>query len=205
MNQTLIKHKDLESWVKTALAKKQDELPQYMTLDTAERCLIMHIKCAAQTSDNESYDISLLQTMLEKWFYAQPNTKDIKLNKRGCITKLPKQTAIENHRILWDWLAEETKRRKKIIKKDNYICEINPFIEKLEAHCWPCEYTTIMNQSILNSIDICEKCLFMWGNESDDTCIHVNYTHGLYKEWSNAETWETAYKYAKQIADINEK
>lgn len=196
MNKPFIKDWDLEAWVKTTLMEHETKLPKYLSRRLAEQRLLTYIKNTLPTAKDNQYDTDQLQTVLENWFQAQPDTNDIRLDKNGHINYIPKQTMLKNHRSLWNWMAEETKRRKTIVDKENYIDEINPIIGQLEAQCWPCEYT---------AEDNCTNCPFAWGNSDTSTCISADNTEGLYNKWRHTNSWEKAAKYAEQIANLDEK
>lgn len=47
--------------------------------------------------------------------------------------------AIENHRKMWNWIADETEQRKEIVTKEDYFAE-NKIQDDVFENCYACEY-----------------------------------------------------------------
>lgn len=107
---------------------------------------------------------------------------------------LTKEQAIENHRKMWNWIADETLKQKRIIRKKEYFSANNisssciPFYE-----CYCCEYST------KNCRRDCSKCPIKWENGD---CIA-----GEFSDWTEAcivNNYTKAAKLARIIAYLPE-
>lgn len=104
---------------------------------------------------------------------------------------MTKQEAIKKHRKLWNWIAEETFKQKRKVKKVEYF-EIHN-IAKVENYCYCCEYNSQFNKS-------CKNCPVDWNHvssEKKECCID-----SYFKEWLDTDDWETAYLIAIDIANL---
>ncbi len=93
---------------------------------------------------------------------------------------------------MWRWIAEESVKREKVVMKMNYFKE-HPEYKKLPMKlCWCCEYV---------GNDACSKCPLVWPDNI--FCIFDN--KGLYKKWISETNYKKAAKYAREIAELEEK
>lgn len=107
--------------------------------------------------------------------------------------ELTRAEAISKHRIMWNELADEIEKYKKVIfiiqwKKEymlnkNYHCE---------SSCFLCEYAS--------SIDNCETCCACPLDIGDEECLG-----GLYEKCCNAKTWQEQAALARKIANLPER
>lgn len=100
--------------------------------------------------------------------------------------------AIENHRKMWNWIADKTEERKTMVCKHDYFYE--NALPCAELLCFCCEYT------ITNLEVDCGKCPIDWG--VDENCIPCSNPKSPYWKWRNADYWQTAANYARQIANL---
>lgn len=108
--------------------------------------------------------------------------------------KLTKQQAIEGHRKMWNWIADEIEKRKRvciIIDLKMQYCEDNDLT--LKNGCFCCEYDD-MNYG-------CVKCPLDWGKGK--YCSTDKYS--LYTRVAYADTWQEQAGLARQIANLPEK
>lgn len=129
--------------------------------------------------------------------------------------ELTKQQTIEEHRKMWNWIAEQLEKG---IKKSVYdlkveYCERNQL--SLLYHCFCCDYALTTSDYVY--CDMCKNCPVIWGTESDTKDFFCEYEikkedfyedHGL---WSKADEYSKKGKYkeaaelARQIANLPEK
>lgn len=101
---------------------------------------------------------------------------------------MTKQEAIEKHRKMWNWLADNPGN-----DKHHYLEEFED-IEDLECNCYLCEYTSRR----------CYICPLEWpGGKCADSV-----GRGIYGEWRSAlsrDDHTTAAEIARQIAQLPKK
>lgn len=108
--------------------------------------------------------------------------------------KLTKQQAIEGHRKMWNWIADEIERRKRvciIIDLKMQYCGDNDLA--LKNGCFCCEYNDRDYQ--------CVKCPLDWGKGKH--CATDK--HSLYTRVVHADTWQEQADLARQIANLPER
>ena len=99
---------------------------------------------------------------------------------------LTKTEAIENHRKMWRWLAEETEKRERKVEKKKYFEEHG--IEDTPANmCYCCEYAR-------RSLSECGHCPIDWPR-GGCSCW-------LYSLWCGATDYHEAAELARQIAEL---
>ena len=132
---------------------------------------------------------------------------------------LTKQEAIEGHRKMWSWIADQLEKASPIDNFDIYdlkerYCADNNL--NLKCNCFCCEFAD----------RDCDSCPLVWGTESetfDYFCeegmkIPIRYRYMFESDienttglWNYADTlsdyglYEEAAKIARQIADLPEK
>lgn len=115
---------------------------------------------------------------------------------------LTREQAIELHRDMWNWIADEVEKIKKVVDiwkyKENY-CKANGYI-RVKHFCFLCEYTR----------GECSLCPLDWESEAfaymcekkDD----YDKNHGgLWLRCLDAETWEEQATFARKIANLTER
>ncbi len=108
------------------------------------------------------------------------------------MMKLTREQAIEEHRKMWRWIAEETLKRKKKVWKENYFKEHPEYKELPISLCWCCEYADVK----------CLKCPLVWPNGG---CTEKKEKIGLFYKWVIETNYKKAAKYARKIAELGEK
>lgn len=94
------------------------------------------------------------------------------------VTKIfRREEAVRNFRKMWQWMAKEGIKRRKIIDKREYFTEHN--LERIKNDCYLCSYV-----DMIHSVEKCEYCPVNWGGYGE-WCIDEG---SLYCEWDNG--WE---------------
>lgn len=118
---------------------------------------------------------------------------------------LTKEEAIRRHRMMWEWIANETLRRHECVDKKIAFNHFG-WLYNINALCWCCEYCN----------SYCDKCPIEWPGDLDESralCILRNTSNedidsGLFIRWSNAvyhNDWRTAAYYALYISMLPER
>lgn len=104
--------------------------------------------------------------------------------------------AIEEHRKMWNWIANETLKRKRVITKKDYLYRY-PDLD-LENECFLCEY-------VFNNMNCdCDYCPVTWRN-SDDSGKYCCSTDALYLKFTIARDnndHKEAAIIARKIAEL---
>ena len=107
--------------------------------------------------------------------------------------KLTLDEVIENHKKMWNWIANKTESQRRKIYKDAYF-EENRISEYILHDCFCCHFA--QDSGFPN----CDMCPIDWGIE------HIPYAcedfSTYYSKWYHAEDWQSAAQYARQIANL---
>lgn len=105
------------------------------------------------------------------------------------MKKLTRRDALEKMRDMWMWIAEETKKRKKRVYKDDYFEAIGATKDDIpENMCYACEYAKNMNTNC---------CIIEKWKLSLKGCAEQEFG-----KWCDAKTWKQSAKYAREIAEV---
>lgn len=128
--------------------------------------------------------------------------------------QLTKEEAIKRHRMMWNWIAEETLRQHRIVTEDDAIDHFN--WDYISLHCWCCEYALKrLRKALSQGPFIGNKCIFCpikW-SETDSFCVGVL---SPYREWKRVidkldpfvDDWydmQDAARFAREIANLPER
>lgn len=114
--------------------------------------------------------------------------------------------AIEEHRNMWNWIAEQTKKNKQCVSKQNYFDEVKTHQETPYLSCYCCHYDELHPDTQLK----CKNCPVIWptfNNDEIPCCINTIEKTGLYEQFLDADQkndWETYAKIAEKIANLPE-
>ena len=111
--------------------------------------------------------------------------------------KLTKSEAIANHRKMWNWIADETLKRKCKVRKREYF-ETHGLTDVPRNVCYCCEYSCD---------ESCSDCPIEWGGEYG-TCESKDNKgdrKGLYTLWYDEYDYIKAAELARQIAELPER
>lgn len=104
------------------------------------------------------------------------------------MIELTKEEAIKRHRMLWNWIADETLRQKRFVTKWEAFAHFG--WPDILNHCWCCEYSGAG----------CNLCLVDWG-----TGYGCEINGSPYLLWHNSRSYEDTAKYAREIANLPER
>ena len=107
---------------------------------------------------------------------------------------MTKQEAIENHRKLWNWIADEIEMTQQDKEKGDYF-EDWSWADIPANECFCCEYVRITDPRY-----DCRCCPISWG-EDEPRCSGRNV---LYSLWHCTSDLDKRVKYARQIAELPE-
>lgn len=116
---------------------------------------------------------------------------------------LSKQEAIKRHRLMWNWIADETKRQGRCIDKAEVFKHFGWENIEINNDCWCCEYDD--NKNALGYYCDCAYCPLDWSDK--EGCAN-KYDTGLFDKWLIAmelNDYENAHYYARQIANLPER
>ena len=103
---------------------------------------------------------------------------------------MTREEALENHRKMWNWIADETEFQKRKVYVNEYLFKDKNNPIKLLNGDYLCEYTKVN----------CYKCPIDW-NDKEFCCKKDT----SYDKWCECNTWEGAEMYAREIANLPEK
>lgn len=114
------------------------------------------------------------------------------------MRQLTKSKAIANHRKMWRWIAEETLKQERKVKKLEYF-KAHGITDVPVNLCYCCEYGL--------DTGACPDCPIEWGGKYG-TCIDrdsCNDFKGLYVLWWKELDYIKAAELARQIAELTER
>ena len=127
------------------------------------------------------------------------------------MMKLTKEQAITEHRKMWRWIAEETEKRKRAVKKLEYLY-IHGFYEDIAFDCFCCEYDDQQHCIQQSYFPDCYFCPIDWDSAATSymckDLTNMDDDYGLFAEWIEAvkcDDWRTAAALARQIAELPER
>lgn len=131
------------------------------------------------------------------------------------MEELTREEAIRRHRLMWNWIADETEKTGELITKKDAFKHFGWARIEAVLSCWCCEWVYLK----YNKFDSpCSYCPLDWSNgekkilEAD--CCNIRTCdgdtgHGLYRQWLNVTSYEKdpteASRLARIIANLPEK
>lgn len=119
----------------------------------------------------------------------QHNCRDYYQPRKEVPTKMDKQTAIINHRHMWDWLSENP-----MASKRNYMIAHN-IKPRPKADCFLCGW--MVEQEEFD----CKKCILVWPH-NDEACDEGS---ELWGRWDHETNPTHRAELARQIRDLPER
>lgn len=109
------------------------------------------------------------------------------------------------HREMWHWIAEETRKQKRFVTKQEW-----PKIKNYSTlfYCFACEEAFVrFIESKYSCDNRCAYCPLVWGTESESYTgePYCQKTGALYKQWIEQgirANWQEAADLANQIAEM---
>lgn len=107
----------------------------------------------------------------------------------------------KNHRKMWQWIAEETRRRKRHVEKFEYFKAFGiPKWKRPYCDCYACEEAGQRARDDGYDVDYddlmeCDYCPIDWNNGKK--CVEDG---ALFRDWRHARSYEEAAKFAEKIA-----
>lgn len=121
---------------------------------------------------------------------------------------ISKEEAIERHRMIWNWIADETLKQKAIVYKEDAFEHFKWDWDKTLEGCWCCHYAIIeRNKNTYNKgTVVCDYCPLKW---SHNRCnYNGEFFKGLYSKWHIAtinNNYKKAAKIARKITNLPER
>ena len=132
------------------------------------------------------------------------------------MEKLTREEAIRRHRLMWNWIADETEKTGELITKKDAFKHFGWDGSKVLSSCWCCEYAG------QNYNTLCDHCPldFAKGNANGVKYCSTGYTDangtrqdGLYTKWNlirwlgscDSKKLDEYIDLAKRIANLPEK
>ena len=116
--------------------------------------------------------------------------------------QLTKEQAIEEHRKMWDWIADQISKSNERVNiynlKEEY-CDMHGL--NINNDCFLCEYT-----SQFSDLQCIYVCPLIW--EADHLCGCMgnrNSKYGLFVQCVDATNWKEQYELAHKIANLPER
>ena len=124
--------------------------------------------------------------------------------------KLTKEEAIRRHIMMWEWIADETLKRKEYVDKFDAFEHFGWDPRSVLSRCWCCEYASSIDTNC-----ICDHCPIKWPSKATyGLCTRfedgerILHGLGLYDLWNKSverDDWRTAAYYALYISMLPER
>ncbi len=112
--------------------------------------------------------------------------------------------AIQEHRKMWNWIADESERLCIPVHKRIYL---NKYFEGIivDSDCFLCDYSSCIYNRFCDKIEnVCDVCPLQWnGGSGKGNCIVGEY--GLWGEAYDNGNYIEAARLARIIANLPEK
>lgn len=107
------------------------------------------------------------------------------------------------HREMWHWIAEETRKQKRKVRKYEYFQQ-NRNIPVNE--CFACAEAMSRWTKTHNGDTSCQYCPLKWGTEEYGTLDFCIYDDALFNQWmkigAGLSDWQVAADLADRIAEM---
>lgn len=113
------------------------------------------------------------------------------------MEKLTREEAICRHRLMWNWIADETEKTGEPINKSDAFKHFGWDGSKVLSSCWCCEYAyeERLRRKPFIKKTMCDLCPLDWSQGDGDVvksrCVgyldeHIFFHIGLFEEWMNS-------------------
>ena len=136
------------------------------------------------------------------------------------LENITREEAIREHRKMWNWIARETLKRKKVVTKKDYIKFVglrkkSRFELENNSLCFCCLYDSQQRLKKISK-NKCKFCPLDWNTSFGRfMCIYeynddgeIDSFNNLYHEWEDcleSGDWEKSAKIAKEISNLKER
>lgn len=105
------------------------------------------------------------------------------------------------HKTLWNWLADETERRKGAVTKSEYFRKNK--IPAPEHDCYGCEYAKQFTDDEFIR-HLCTECPFDWRNAAGriESCLDDGSLYDIWARCLLKDEWQLAAEAARAIAEL---
>lgn len=122
-----------------------------------------------------------------------------------------RETAIKEHRKMWNWIADTAEKEHRFVTKEEYIYQSHLKYNKLVSNCFCCDYA-VRKISVLANFekanDICDYCPLVWhkGNKTFlvPPCCHNESPYTKFLEAASENNIKDCVKYSREIANLPE-
>ena len=128
------------------------------------------------------------------------------------MEELTREEAIRRHRLMWNWIADETEKTGVLITKSYAFEHFGWNVADAFALCWCCEWAYRKSDVYLdNQASLCSYCPLNWSNGEKKilkaTCSEImtndGYVNdGLFKQWFSKTYREEDHTEASRLARI---
>lgn len=122
-----------------------------------------------------------------------------------------KAQAIEEHRKMWNWIADMTKEKDRIVTKKEYIYQSHFKWNELASNCFCCDYAMRKSSALINLKKvnaICDYCPLVWHKENEiflvPPCCHNESPYTKFLEAASENNIKDCVKYSREIANLPE-
>jgi len=147
----------------------------------------------------------IIDVVSRVFFYNSGLFYIIKDKKRNCYLHIPdravkigyslsKEEAIKRHRMMWEWMSEESLKQKRVVIKQEAFEHFGWDMDGIAHCCWCCEYAE-QYLKLSNRENLCSHCPLEWPN---GRCTN-NHNNGYYDEWFKC-LYKNDYEKASLIA-----
>lgn len=117
---------------------------------------------------------------------------------------LSKEEAIKRHRMMWEWMSEQSLEQKKVVTKKDAFEHFGWDTNNVAHMCWCCEYAMQRNtKKQITQDTVCINCPLEWPNERCSTGIDSGY-YDIWIDDKNKNDYEMASLMALKISKLYE-
>lgn len=112
-----------------------------------------------------------------------------------------RKEAIENHRKMWNWIADNQEKLELPCTHIKYEYLERYENRKIKSGCYLCDYKENTGNKT------CDVCPLDWGNDSDCPCLdsETENEKGLFSRWLWCDNFHKAAELAREIANLPER
>lgn len=110
------------------------------------------------------------------------------------------EEAVMKHRAMWNWIADETERRREIVDKKDYFDAHNIPPYSVDNRCYCCAYVNGLPEDTRH-LSCGELCPVVWNpdKEPHPPCLSFG---TAFTDWNSSASWRVRARYARAIANL---